>query len=53
MVQKELSQETGKVVLLKDLSNIAATGQSNVSANDLDPVVSKLASKYGIFDVLQ
>ena len=46
-VQQQISQETGKVVLLKDLSNIAAKAKERTTKNDLDSCVSLLMNKYG------
>ena len=39
MVQPQLCQETGNLVLLKDLSNIALTAKKGKSRNDLDTTV--------------
>lgn len=50
MVQQQLCQETGNVVLLKDLSNIALTAKKGKSRNDLDATVQVLMEKYGMLD---
>ena len=47
MVQSTLSSETGKVILLKDLSNIAATAKQGVPRNGIEGVVKTLTDKYG------
>ena len=47
LVQETLSQETGNVITLKDLSNIAATNKKSTTTNDLDAVVKLLVEKYG------
>ena len=51
-IQEEMSKETGKAVLLKDISNIAAAAKHGKSRNDLDITVQTLKDKYGIFAVL-
>ena len=48
MLQQELCQETGGIVLLKDITNIATAMKKGRSRNDLDATVSVLTSKYGI-----
>ena len=47
LVQQQISQESGKVVLLKDLVNIAANSKKGKLKNDLDTCVSHLKDKYG------
>ena len=47
MLQQELCQETGGIVLLKDITNIATAMKKGRSRNDLDDTVSLLTSKYG------
>lgn len=47
MIQHQLSRETGKIVLLKDLSNIAACQKCGTTQNDLDATIEMLMSKYG------
>lgn len=47
LVQQQISQESGKIVLLKDLANIAANSKKGKSKNDLDTCVSQLLDKYG------
>lgn len=49
-VQQQLIEETGKVILLKDLSNLcAANSSSKTSTNDLDSTVQYLMDEYGVF----
>ena len=52
MLQRELSQETGNIVLLKDLTNIASALKKGKSQNDLDATVRMLMNKYGRFCVV-
>ena len=47
LVQQQISQESGKIVLLKDLANIATNSKKGKSKNDLDTSVSQLIDKYG------
>ena len=47
MIQMQLSKETGRVVLLKDLSNIASSSKNGQSRNNVDAVVQLLVDKYG------
>ena len=47
LVQQQMSQESGKIVLLKDLSNLTTRAKQNSSKNDLDGCVKKLMEKYG------
>ena len=47
LVQQALCEESGSVILLKDLSNIALTTKQNTTRNDLDAVVNLLTDKYG------
>ena len=47
LIQEEMSKETGKAVLLKDISNIAAAAKHGKSRNDLDITVQTLKDKYG------
>ena len=46
LVQQTLTQESGSVILPKDLSNLAASINKS-SKNDLDAVVEMLMDKYG------
>lgn len=48
MVQQQLCQETGNIILLKDLSNIALAAKKGESRNDLDVTVQVLMEKYGM-----
>jgi len=47
LVQQRLCQETGKVILLKDLANIANKSKVQQSRNDLNKTVDMLTEKYG------
>ena len=47
LIQQQLSQESGCIILLKDLSNIATTNKVHKSRNDLDVTVKSLMDKYG------
>ena len=47
MIQMHLAQETGKVILLKDLTNIATVAKQGNSRNSVDAVVHTLMEKYG------
>ena len=47
MIQMQLAQETGKVILLKDLTNIASAAKQGNSRNSVDAVVHTLMEKYG------
>ena len=49
MIQSQLSQETGKVILLKDLTNIAAEAKQGSSRNSVDAVIHNLMEKYGMY----
>ena len=47
MIQQQLSQESGSIILLKDLSNIVTAQQKGKSGNDLNRTVAALMDKYG------
>jgi len=47
LVQQELTQETGNIILLKDLTNIATSIKRGRSRNDLDTTVKALMERYG------
>lgn len=47
MIQTQLSQEMGKVILLKDLTNIATAAKQGNSRNSVDAVIHNLMEKYG------
>ena len=47
MVQHKLTQETGKIVLLEDLTNISTSMKQRDTQNDLDATVGMLTNKYG------
>ena len=46
MVQDKLVAMSGKVVLLKDLTNLSAQMKSEKSKNDLEAVARSLANKH-------
>ena len=48
LVQQGLCQETGKVILLKDLANIIIRSKVQQSQNDLNKTVDMLTEKYGM-----
>ncbi|XP_065895227.1 uncharacterized protein [Dysidea avara] len=48
LVQQTLCQETGKVILLKDLANINNTRKRQETRNDLNATVNLLTDKYDI-----
>ena len=47
MVQDKLAAMSGKVILLKDLTNLSAKMKSEKSKNDLEAVARSLANKHG------
>ena len=47
MVQNKLAKRSGKVVLLKDLSNLSARIKAGTTRNNLTSAVQQLAQKYG------
>ena len=47
MIQQQLSQQIGNIILLKDLSNIATAHKKDKSRNDLNLTVGALMEKYG------
>lgn len=47
IVQEELYQKTGNVILLKDLTNLCTSAKKANTRNDLDSVVKLLKEKYG------
>ena len=49
MLQQQLYQETGKIVLLKDLSNISFDSKKGQSRSDLDTIIKVLIEKYGMY----
>ncbi len=48
LVQQKLIEETGNVIILKDLSNIRCNALKGNSRNDLDSTVKLLMDKYGM-----
>ena len=47
MVQAQLTQETGNVILLRDLTNIASAAKQGKSRYRVDSAVRLLTEKYG------
>ncbi len=47
LVQQQLVEQTGNVILLKDLTNIAIALKRGKSRNDLDVAVKSLMERYG------
>ena len=47
MVKDDLQSSTGKVVLLKDLSNLMAKTKSESTRNNLEVAVKQLTKKHG------
>ena len=52
LLRDHLARESGKTVLLKDLSNIAASVSSNDSRNDIDESIKVLQRDYGRYLIL-
>ena len=46
LLQQELTQDSGKIILLKDLTNLASLGRSQ-TRNNLDATFTLLKDKYG------
>ncbi len=53
MVQQQFAHESGSIILLKDLSNIALAGKQRKSRNDLDETLKVIMNKYGEFNVVK
>ncbi len=47
MVQMQLTNETGKVILLKDLANVVTSAKQGDTRNSVDGAVDILSTKYG------
>ena len=47
LIQQDLTKEPGRIILFKDLSNIALSSQNDKSRNDLDQSVELLTKKFG------
>lgn len=47
LLQQELVQDTGNVILLKDLTNIASAAKRGKSRNDIDVTIDTLMKRYG------
>lgn len=47
LIQQELVKETGNIILLKDLSNIASRVKQGKSHNDIDATVKTLRDTHG------
>ena len=52
MIQQQLSFETGKVVLLKDLANLSSSLKKGKTRNDLDTAVQMLMKNYGKLTII-
>jgi len=50
LVQQHLCHESGKVLLLKDLSNVSRLGIGERGSNDLKKAVTDLMEKHDEFD---
>lgn len=50
LIQKKIQEETGKVVLLKDLSNVASSMKQGTK-NDLQRTVEALQKDYGMVHI--
>lgn len=48
MVQDKMAGMTGKVVLLKDLSNLSGKMKAGKTRNDLEGAVKQLTDKHGM-----
>ncbi len=51
MVQMQLTNETGKVILLKDLANVVTSAKQGDTRNSVDGAVDILSTKYGKYCV--
>ena len=49
LVQQEMSKETGKVILLKDICNIITAAKQGRSRKNLDITVQTLKDKYSMY----
>lgn len=47
LVQEELSQKTGNIILLKDLTNLCSRAKKENTRNNLEAVVKLLKENYG------
>ena len=47
MIKNKLEKQTGKVITLKDLSNLMAQSKSESSRNNLESAVRQLCEKHG------
>lgn len=47
LIQRQLSSETGKVILLKDLANVVTSAKQGSSRNSISSIVDTLSEKYG------
>ena len=52
LIQQQLVNETGNIILLKDLSNIATAIKHGRTRNNLDSAVKTLMEKYGNYVIL-
>lgn len=52
MLKNDLQVRTGKVILLKDLSNVATVSKSESTRNNLETCIKELTEKYGKLKML-
>ena len=52
LLQQHLSEKTGKIVTLKDISNIQSRMNSGGERNDIDCLVTRLRAITGMLEVL-
>ena len=52
MVQDKMAGMTGKVVLLKDLSNLSGKIKAGRTRNDLEAAIKQLTDKHGMCDIV-
>ena len=52
MIADKVANKSGKVVLLKDITNVSSAMKAGKSRNDLEETVWKLTEEYGNFTIL-
>ena len=52
MLKNDLQARTGKVILLKDLSNVATASKSESTRNNLETCIKELTEKHGKLKML-
>lgn len=52
LIQRQITEETGKIILLKDLTNISSAMKDGKSRNDLDSTIAMLKDKYGKYNII-